>query len=266
MQPILFLSHGGGPLPLLNDPSHQPMIDSFEKIKQDLSKLDNKPSAIIMISAHWQANQFDVTAQQNPSLIYDYYGFPEASYHIQYRAPGAPELAKSIVSQLNSHQLASDLNQTRGFDHGMFVPLKLLYPQADFPVVQIALNLNDDPLQHLKVGEAINALREQNILIIGSGFSFHHIPAFFNDSYFGQLKQAEDFHQWLDNIIVNTPDYAEQQQQMENWKSVPGALFSHPTADHILPLHVCLGAAQKTADKTYEFKLNQWPARCYWWN
>ncbi|MCU4677277.1 dioxygenase [Catenovulum sp. 2E275] len=266
MQPVLFLSHGGGPLPLLNDPSHQPMLDTFSAIKQALNRLENLPSAIILISAHWQADNYQITGAKQPELIYDYYGFPAESYAIEYPANGNPELAEQIFAQLTANQLSASINQKRGYDHGMFVPLKLLYPSAHIPVIQVSLNLNDDPAEHIKLGEKLAHFRKQNVLMIGSGFSFHQIPAFFNPAYHNKLHLAEAFHLWLDQQMIESSDYPSQKQALINWQTVEGANFSHPTADHILPLHVCLGIAQNTVTKTYSFKLNQWPARCYWWD
>ena len=132
---VLFLSHGGGPLPLLGDPGHAEIGTTLQKISAAIEK----PSAIIVISAHWEEEQPTITQAAQPALLYDYYGFPEESYEITYPAPGNPELASKVYSVLQVHDLKPKLDAIRNFDHGLFVPLKIMYPQADIPCIQVSL-------------------------------------------------------------------------------------------------------------------------------
>jgi len=132
---VIFISHGGGPLPLLGDEAHQEMVDSLKNLATILAK----PSAIIVISAHWEENKPTITSGTNPSLIYDYYGFPKESYEIQYPAPGEPRLAHKMFDLLNKRGIETLLDEQRGFDHGVFVPLKIMFPEADIPCVQLSL-------------------------------------------------------------------------------------------------------------------------------
>ena len=190
---VLYLSHGGGPLPLLGDKGHQNMINFLREITPTLGK----PSAILVISAHWEENQPTITSGASPALIYDYYGFPEESYAFEYPAPGAPELAHKVFSLLGSADIEAKLDGQRGFDHGLFVPLKIMYPDANIPCVQLSLVKSLQPEEHIRMGKALAGLREDNVLVIGSGFSFHNLKAFFAPSTKETQSMNESFEQWL---------------------------------------------------------------------
>jgi aromatic ring-opening dioxygenase catalytic subunit (LigB family) len=171
---VLFLSHGGGPLPLLGDSAHLEMVECLRNIASKL----NKPSAILVISAHWEENIPTITAGDNPPLIYDYYDFPEESYHIKYPCLGQPELAASIHKQLNSAGIQSNLDKNRGFDHELFIPLKIMFLDTDIPCVQLSLLNNLDSEKHIAIGEALRDLDFSDLLVVGSGFSFHNMRQF----------------------------------------------------------------------------------------
>ena len=171
---VLYISHGGGPLPLLGDEGHHEMVDCLS----DLARTLEKPAAIIVISAHWEENKPTITSGATPSLIYDYYGFPNESYDIRYPAPGDPLLAHKIFRLLNGSGIEAVLDEQRGFDHGVFVPLKIMFPDADIPCVQLSLVKSLNPLEHIRIGKALAGLKDDNVLIIGSGSSFHNIKAF----------------------------------------------------------------------------------------
>lgn len=178
LSPVLFIPHGAGPLPLLGDKNHQEMIAFLQEITPSLGK----PSAILVISAHWEAAQPTITSGDFPSLIYDYSGFPKESYQNEYAAPGSPDLAKKIFKLLEKAGIEAKLDNQGGFDHGLFVPLKLMYPQANIPCVQLSLANGLDPREHIRIGKALSELRYDNVLVIGSGFSFHNIKEFFASS------------------------------------------------------------------------------------
>lgn len=241
LSPVLFIPHGGGPMPLLNEPSHKHLTQFFSSAASSL-KL-GKPDAILVISAHWETDVPTVNTSDNPGLLYDYYGFPPASYQIKYPAPGSPSLAAQVIELLQQAGITAATDKNRPFDHGMFVPLKLIYPDADIPCVQLSLLNSLDPEQHIAIGKALAPLRKQNILILGSGMSFHNMQAFFNRTL-NTEKRYLDFHHWLIDTCCN-PDLTaqEREQKLIEWHQVTGGKFSHPREEHLLPLHVCYGAA-----------------------
>ena len=241
---IVFISHGGGPLPLLNDPAHAALVEQLKTLPQQL----RKPKAIIVISAHWEADEIRVTDASAPALLYDYYGFPPESYQIKYPCKGEPELAKSIVAELNSAGIPAKTESKRGLDHGVFVPLKLMYPEADIPVVQVSLSATLEPALHLQVGEVLAQIPQDDLLIIGSGFSFHNMRAFFSPATAQTQQLNNAFEQWLKDSLSLKHSYASIRERLTNWEQAPGARFCHPREEHLLPLHVCAGAAGRGAD------------------
>lgn len=240
LAPVLFLPHGGGPLPLMDDLHHQSLVDFLQSCGQQYEK----PKAIILISAHWEEVQLNITSNSNPDLIYDYFGFEPSAYQIQYPARGNNLLAAHLAQSLHHSGIASVLNPQRGFDHGMFVPLKLMYPLADIPVVQLSLVNDLDPKTHIEIGEALTQFRAQNVMIIGSGFSFHNMQAFFGQHKDASAKSIE-FDDWLTETCVGEAlGYDAQKARLIDWSNAPQARFCHPRAEHLLPLHVCFGASK----------------------
>lgn len=240
--PVLYLPHGGGPLPLLNDPNHQMLTQFITGLGHKLAT----PAAILVISAHWETAQPALTAADSPALLFDYSGFPPESYQLSYPAPGAPQLAAQIAEKLQQAGFNSQLNTSRGWDHGVFVPLLMLRPQADIPVLQLSLLKDLDPATHIALGEAISFLRQQNVLIIGSGMSFHNMQAFFRQDLVRDA-QVEAFNQYFIDSLQPQHSYAEQAKRLINWQQAPDARLMHPREEHLLPLHVCFGAAKGSA-------------------
>ena len=250
-------------MPLLGDASHQQMIACLQNIAATI----NKPSAIVVVSAHWETAVPTITAAANPTLIYDYYGFPEASYAIQYPCAGAPDLAKNIQVLLNNAGIKAQLDDQRGFDHGVFVPLKIMYPDADIPCVQLSLVKSLNPAAHIAIGRALQSLSRDNILVIGSGFSFHNMKAFFQTAETAESKGLNHaFEDWLLKTCGNA-DYseAERQQLLINWPDAPGARFCHPREEHLLPLHVCYGLAQSPCTASFELEILNKKASMFLW-
>ncbi len=203
------------------------------------STLTVKPKAIVVISGHWEEKVFSVTGSANPPLLYDYYGFPEHTYQLTYPAPGAPVLAEKIVKLLTVAGLPARLDRQRGFDHGVFVPFKLIFPAADIPVLQISLQRNLDPDLHLQLGQALAPLRQQGVLIVGSGMSYHNMRGF------GQSQATNNsvlFDHWLTQT-VQQQDLAQRTRDLQNWAHAPAAMSAHPRAEHFIPLLVVAGAA-----------------------
>lgn len=258
---VLFLSHGGGPMPLLGDKGHMEMVEHLKNIATTIKK----PSAIIVVSAHWEEKIATITSAAKPSLIYDYYGFPEESYHIEYACPGEPELANSVSQALSNADIESRLEAQRGLDHGVFVPLKIMYPEADIPCVQLSLNSNLDPAQHIKIGQALSDLSYDNLLLIGSGFSFHNMRAFFTPSAErNMMNQA--FEDWLIDTCTSAEiSEDERKQRLTKWVDAPYARFCHPREEHLLPLHVCYGLAQSACSDFFSLTIFGIKSSIYLW-
>ncbi len=212
---VLFIPHGGGPLPLLGDKGHSELA----KFLHDIAPSLGQPSAIVVISAHWEENVATITSGQTPSLIYDYYGFPDEAYHIEYPAPGSPGLAGRIFDLLQQSGIAARLDGNRGFDHGLFVPLKLMFPAAKIPCVQLSLVHSLDPATHINMGKALSALRKENVLFIGSGFSFHNLNAFFTPNSDSPDAKNETFQEWLIDVCTNGElSVDEREARLTRWR------------------------------------------------
>ena len=259
---VLFLSHGGGPLPLLGDPGHREMVSCLSNITKEL----HKPEAIVVISAHWEASAFRVhTAKQSP-LLYDYYGFPEESYQIQYPCPGQPDLAQDIIAALNAAGLPCAEETQRGLDHGVFVPLTIMYPEADIPCLQISLGNHLNAQSHLQLGEALRALMGKNVLVIGSGFSFHNMAAFFSPGGSQHQTLNQQFEAWLrETCGPSELSHSQRWQRLAQWQHAPGAQYCHPREEHLIPLHVCYGLAQQPANQVFSVPILNVQSSMYLW-
>ncbi|MBM9615919.1 dioxygenase [Desulfobulbus rhabdoformis] len=260
---ILYIPHGGGPLPLLGEPTHEQLVHFLSSLATRL----RKPKAIVVISAHWEAEHPNITAAAQPELLYDYYGFPEESYSITYPAPGAPVLAQTIGHLLTDAGFAPVLEEKRGLDHGVFVPLKLVYPQADIPCVQLSLLTGLSAQAHLDLGKALTPLLKEPILIIGSGFSFHNMRAFFATSADGHDTRSEAFNDWLiDTCTAPALQPLEREERLANWEQAPHARYCHPREEHLLPLHVCYGIVQQPAQVVFNDQVIGKQACGFLWN
>lgn len=245
---IVYFSHGGGPLPILGDAGHKAMVDFMRELPSQL----RKPDAIVVVSAHWEASSVTVLYGETPPMFYDYYGFPEKAYEITYPAPGNPVLAHQIVEILKGKDIPVRTDSQRGFDHGLFIPLKLMYPQADIPSLQISLLKGLDPGAHLALGKALSELMKENILVIGSGFSFHNMQVFSWQGSPGSDSANDAFQNWLIEVVTRLPSQKEREQQMLGWAKAPSARYCHPREEHLLPLHVCLGMANDPAKLIFD--------------
>ncbi|WP_022961278.1 DODA-type extradiol aromatic ring-opening family dioxygenase [Halopseudomonas pelagia] len=265
IQPVLFLSHGGGPLPLLDDPAHAELLLTYALIRHKLDALPHSPSALLFISAHWETREPTLTAAAQPSLLFDYYGFPPQSYQLRYPVVGAPELAVTLAEQLGKWGWTAHLDSERGLDHGVFVPGMLLFPRADIPCLQLSLFDSLDAAAHLQLGHALRALRNENVLIIGSGFSFHNMRAFFDPVTQQEAALNLAFENWLE-VTLRLEDERERERCLLKWKQAPGAAFCHPREEHLLPIHVCAAAAGKPVTQEWRFTALNRHGSCYWWD
>jgi aromatic ring-opening dioxygenase catalytic subunit (LigB family) len=177
-------------------------------------------------------------------MLYDYYGFPREAYQITYPAPGNPLLAKRIADMLHRQNLRSFVDEDRGFDHGLFIPLKMMYPEADIPSTQLSLLADLTPSTHIELGRALRGLMNENILVVGSGFSFHNLRAFSFDGRKEPDPRNDAFQAWLAEVCTGSDSQAEREQRLIEWEKAPHARYCHPREEHLLPLHVCAGMAQ----------------------
>lgn len=237
--PAVFLPHGGGPWPWVDvgfDAAGNAALAAYLRSVAAVPK--QKPKALLVISAHWEERVPTVMTAERPPMLYDYYGFPEESYAIQWPAPGSPQLATRVQELLAAAGLASQSDSARGFDHGTFVPLKLTYPDAEIPTVQLSLEANLDPERHLALGRALAPLRDEGVFLIGSGMTFHNLRAFRDPR---ARPIAEEFDAWLGRAITASP--AERARLLVEWAKAPAARLAHPREEHLLPLLVIAGAA-----------------------
>jgi 4,5-DOPA dioxygenase extradiol len=252
LSPVLSIPHGGGPLPLLGDPGHETMVKFLTRISRELPR----PGAVLVVSAHWEEAVATVTSGDHPSLVYDYYGFPEESYEIRYPAPGKPELAQEVAQLLGEQRIGVRLDAERGFDHGMFVPLKLMYPDASIPVVQLSLVDGLDPAVHMAIGRALMPLRSQNVLILGSGFSFHNLRAFFSSRPDALDPGNEAFQNWVVETCTSASLSIKQREEaLLHWEEVTSARYCHPREEHLLPMHVCAAAGGGPARVAFDDRI-----------
>lgn len=240
-QPTIFLSHGGGPCFWMDFP--EPFgAHAFDKLRAYLAglleTLPERPKAILIVSGHWEEAVPTVGSSPAPGMIYDYFGFPAHTYHLSYPAPGSPELGGRIQDLLGAAGLKSHADSARGFDHGVFVPMLIVDPKAEIPVATLSLQKDLSPTLHLAIGAALEPLRDEGVLIIGSGNSFHNLRTFFD----GQTGASIAFDDWL-TAAVETPDPAARSEKLAAWDQAPGARLCHPREEHLLPLMVVAGAA-----------------------
>jgi len=237
--PVVFLPHGGGPWPWVDlGFDRQGDIDLRAYLESISALPATPPKALLVISAHWEAAVPTVMTSPQPPMLYDYYGFPPESYTIQWPAPGAPALATRVQELLRGAGIASATDAQRGFDHGTFVPLKLIYPDANIPTLQLSLKAGLDPAEHLAIGRALAPLRDEGVFIIGSGMSYHNMRGFRDPA----LRPAsEAFDAWLRVAAIAPP--AERVAKLTSWATAPQARAAHPREEHLLPLMVIAGAA-----------------------
>ena len=236
--PSIFIPHGGGPCFFMDWPNPPHTWDRMAAwLRTLVSSMDPKPKAILVISGHWEEPVFTVGSSPKPPLIYDYNGFPPHTYQLRFDAPGSPELAHRVRELLEGAGIASGENAQRGYDHGVFIPLKVALPDADLPVVQLSLKKGLDPEQHMAAGAALRPLRDEGVLIVGSGMSWHNMRGF-HPSCTGA---SETFDQWLGEAVS---DEAHREDALRRWSEAPLARQAHPREEHLAPLFVAAGAAK----------------------
>lgn len=239
--PTYFISHGGGPWPWMK----KEMGSAYAQLEAALADMPRQigrtPDAILMVSAHWEAPAFTVMGNPRPPMIYDYGGFPEHTYHVHYDAPGSPALARRVQALIEAAGLPAAFDAERGFDHGMFSPMAAMYPKAEVPVVQLSLKRGLDPAEHVALGRALAPLRDENVLIVGSGLSYHNLRNFGPQA----REVSKAFDDWLADTVDAAP--AQRVERLLAWSQAPAARIAHPREEHLIPLMVAVGAAEQDA-------------------
>ncbi len=241
--PTYAISHGGGPWPWAKESLPVDWTALEASLAGIPDELGATPVAVLMVTAHWEAPAFMVQTAERPGMIYDYGGFPPHTYEVQYPAPGHPAVAERAAGLLEAAGLPAGRDPQRGFDHGTFVPAHVIYPRADVPIVQLSIHRSYDPALHLAAGRALAPLRDEGVLIIGSGLpSFHDLSAFGRAS----AEPSRAFDAWLGETLVDRLG-DERSERLEAWADAPSARRCHPREDHFLPLLVAAGAAEGDA-------------------
>ncbi|MEI7841917.1 MAG: class III extradiol ring-cleavage dioxygenase [Gallionellaceae bacterium] len=254
--PSLYIPHGGGPCFFMDPmPGFPPTLwDGMAAFLRSIpSLIGTNPNAVLVISAHWECPVPTVLAPEKFELLYDYYGFPKHTYQLTYPVSGAPDVASRIQALVTQAGFATHQEHKRGLDHGVFIPLKLIYPDADIPIVQLSLLNELDPAKHFAMGRALAPLRDEGVLIVGSGLSYHNLRDFFRPDAMADEASVQ-FDTWLGNAITATP--AARESALTHWQQAPGAKACHPRSEHLLPLMVVVGAAGEAVGKiTYRESL-----------
>lgn len=243
--PVFYLSHGGGPWPWMEGSSRYD-TELLRCLQTLPTQLPTAPKAILMVSAHWESEQgeFLVQANPKPSMYYDYYNFPEHTYQVVYPAAGQPELAQQVLELIQQAGGQAKLDRERGFDHGAFVPAYVMYPEADIPMIQLSIDANYDPKLHIELGRALRSLRDEGVLILGSGASYHNLRLLGPEG----AAPSVAFDEWLEQTLLQADSYTDRLQNIEQWEFAPAARIAHAREDHLVPLFVVLGASD--ADDT----------------
>ena len=233
MQPVIFLSH--------DDPSQAVDSDHPSNLfLRNLEKQLRRPKAIVCVSAHWETSVPTLSGADELKTIHDFYGFPEAFYQLDYQVPGKPELAKIIQTRLINAGIKADIDEQRGIDHGAWCVLKPLFPDADIPTIQLSVNPHSSPAEHIKVGETLQELRQQDVLIIASGTTTHNLSAWHNGMTIDMpvADYVKAFRDW----VVTQLQQRQTNALCDYLVQAPYAQRNHPTPEHFLPLFIALGA------------------------
>ena len=240
--PSLFIPHGGGPSFFMTGERKNQYQATEDFLSSIQYMLPAKPEAILIITAHWETRIPSFTGGAKPELIYDYYGFPPETYELKYPAPGQPALAQRAAQLIKQAGLPAEVDADYGWDHGVFIPLKVMYPEANVPVVAMSLHESLNPELHSHLGRALAPLRDEGVLIVGSGFMTHGLPFLRDWSIDAKAPGwSSDFDQWAADAISRGDV-----DMLASYKDLaPAVNYAHPTVEHFTPLFVTLGAASE---------------------
>lgn len=240
--PAYFISHGGGPWPWLKGrmPGVYENLDaSLKGVPRQLGVI---PRAVLVVSGHWEERDFTVMSSPRPPMVYDYSGFPAFTYQIKYPAAGSPDVAQRVQELLRGAGFGAPADSGRGYDHGTFAPLAAIYPEADVPVLQLSIRRDYDVDAHLAAGRALAPLRDEGVLIVASGLSYHNLRRFGTEG----ARPSREFDAWLTEAVCGSVG-GDRNAKLRAWTSAPSARLAHPEEDHLIPLMVAVGAAEDEA-------------------
>lgn len=260
-------------MPVLGDKGHDSIIYSLRNRVPKLLKLGtpDQPRAIVLITAHWSTAKPTMSSGASHRLLYDYYGFPSEAYKLKYPAPGQPQVARDIADALRAEGLEPELDGERGWDHGVFIPLLLVNPKADIPIVQMSVLESEDPSQHLRMGSALSRLRADNIAVVGSGFaSFHNLGIMRQLMMAGPSQRAQfgGLSSAWNEALTDAVGRNDGGQALKGWRAFPNADLMHPPrgGEHFMPLLVCAGAAREGEEsKRYTDEFLGVEINTYYW-
>ncbi len=244
--PTLFIPHGGGPCFFMDWTMGPP--DTWDNMATWLREVGQRfadAATLLVISGHWEEQTVTVMSGEKPPLLFDYYGFPPHTYELSWPAPGAPAVAARVQELLSGAGIMTGEEPARGFDHGAFVPLKVAFPAADIPTLQLSLDASLDAAAHVRIGRALAPLRDEGVLIIGSGLSFHNMQAMMRPGT--SLAQSQMFDEWLTQTCSGEPGARD--ELLAAWAQAPEARYCHPREEHLIPLMVAAGAGSGDAGR-----------------
>lgn len=244
-QPSLFIPHGGGPCFFMPDPTGR-WAGMATFLRMLPASLPERPKSILVVSGHWETQGFAFTGAQTPPLIYDYYGFPPETYALRYDVPGDPALAARAADLLRGAGMTTQIDAERGLDHGVFVPMKVAFPDADIPMVEMSVDKDLDPAVHIAAGRALAPLRDEGVLIVGSGMSFHNMRGYGDPRF---TAPSDQFDHWL-TAAASAPS-GQRAEALSHWAEAPSGRLSHPREEHLLPLMVASGASGAPGTRIY---------------
>ena len=244
--PALYLPHGAGPCFFMDWSPPDTWTRMAAWLRGSMRDLPARPSAILVVSAHWETPHYAVQSGAAPGLLFDYSGFPEHTYRLRYPAPGDPVLARRVRALLDQAGLPNAEDGERGYDHGVFIPLLLMAPEADIPVVQLSLRAGLDAREHAAMGRALAPLRDEGVFIVGSGMSFHNMRGYRDPRY---TPVSDRFDAWLTETVA-IEDGAARAEALARWHEHPDGRASHPREEHLIPLMVIAGTAGANGERS----------------
>ncbi|WP_407646576.1 DODA-type extradiol aromatic ring-opening family dioxygenase [Gluconobacter cerevisiae] len=237
-QPVLFLPHGGGPCFFMEWGNTWDRMAAY--LRSVSGTLPRRPDAIVVMSGHWETDEMRIGSALHPSLIYDYYGFPPHTYQLEYPVPGAPDVSEKVLGLLKDAGVDCAADANRGLDHGVFIPFMLAFPDASIPVVEISLPRTMDAADVLQLGQLLEPLRSENILLVGTGMTYHNMRYLMRPDAVSDGRSVA-FDNWLQNTVEAPSDL--RRSRLVDWEHAPFAQDCHPQPEHLLPLMFAAGAA-----------------------
>ena len=247
MWPTVFVSHGSPTVAVEDTPAHRFLAGFGRRL--------GRPRAILCISAHWETAEPQLTGSPAPPTIHDFYGFPPPLYELRYPAPGDPALAEEIAGMLRESGLSASVDPERGLDHGAWIPLLLMYPEADVPVLQLSVQTARGPEHHWKLGEVLAPLRARDVLVMGSGALTHNLADALGRLRRGATSTSEPTPRWaveFDDWITRAVEEGAREDLLHYRRRAPHAAYAHPTEEHILPLFTAAGAGGGRGRKVHD--------------